>query len=66
MYSSEVDCYHKRETRGGVLDRIELVTHDWFYLSKTNELYYHVDGNFEAYLGSSLGLQEDILINAIK
>jgi hypothetical protein len=33
----------------GVLDRIQIPTHDWFYSPKYDELYHYTDGVFEAY-----------------
>jgi hypothetical protein len=33
----------------GILDRIQIPTHDWFYSPKHDELYHYNDGMFEAY-----------------
>ena len=33
----------------GVLDRVQIPTHDWFYSSDANELYHYDSGVFEAY-----------------
>lgn len=33
----------------GVLDRIQIPTHDWFYSPRYDELYHYDDGVFEAY-----------------
>ena len=33
----------------GVLDRIQIPTHDWFYSPDTNEIYHYDNGVFEAY-----------------
>ena len=33
----------------GILDRIQIPTHDWFYSKKYDELYHYDDGVFEAY-----------------
>lgn len=37
----------------GVLDRIQVPTHDWFFSPRYDELYHYVDGVFEAYPSKS-------------
>ena len=34
---------------GGVLDRIQIPSHEWFYSPKYDELYHYDQGNFEAF-----------------
>ena len=40
----------------GVLDRIQIPAHDWFFSDRNEEIYHYVDGVFEAYPSAGEGL----------